>query len=151
MATAKPNILINSISGRIGNVVFYKRLGTQCARVHVIPRNPDTEARRAVRKSFGNAVRTWQSMSPDERYTYIRKTRYLNMSGYNLFISNYLKRIMQDEPKLKVPSLPWNLELSTLHLFPVPEHSRRVPSVSESYMKANAANAVSGHIKLRPG
>ncbi len=151
MATAKPNILINSISGRIGNVVFYLNRERQCVRTHVIPRNPDTEAQRAVRRSFGDAVHLWQAMSPDEKYSYNRKARYLNMSGYNLFISNYLKKIMQDEAKSKVPFPTWNLELSTFHLFPVPEHSRRVPSVSESYLKADAINTYPVPPKLYPG
>jgi hypothetical protein len=138
MATATPNILINSIRGRIGNVVFYTRYGRQCVRIHVIPRNPDTEAQRAVRRAFGDAVRSWQAMSTDEKYTYTRKARHLNMSGYNLYISNYLKRIMQtlvlistDESKSKLSSLPWNMELSTWNSLPLPE---RFPSVSKSYM-----------------
>jgi len=119
MATATPNILINSISGRLGNVVFYTRRravnGTlrQCVRTYVIPRNPDTEAQHAVRRSFGDAVRSWQAMSPDEKYTYIRKARHLNMSGYNFYISKYLKQVMQtfdhtpvDEQKSKVSFFP---------------------------------------------
>ncbi len=137
MATATPNILINSISGRIGNVVFYKRLGMQCVRTHVIPRNPDTEAQRAVRRSFADAVRSWQSMTDDERYAYIRKARYLNMSGYNLYISIYLKRIMRayspastQELKSKTSSSTWNLEPATLNSIPI-------PSVSESYIIGN--------------
>jgi hypothetical protein len=168
MATATPNILINSISGRIGNVVFYTRPGarhgvrTQCVRIHVIPRNPDTEAQRAVRLAFGDAVRAWQSLSPDERYAFNRKVRYLNMSGYNLYISNYIKRIIRilahtptDEPKSKLSSQPWNLNLLTLHLLPVPERSwtlpERIPSVSESYIKASGINSYPGPLKPRPG
>ncbi len=94
MATATPGLLIQSISGRLGNLVFYKRGGTLCVRSHVIPRNPDTEAQRAVREAFREAVRAWQAMSPDDQYVFTRKARFLNMSGYNLYISIYLKRIM---------------------------------------------------------
>ncbi len=155
MATATPNILINSISGRIGNVVFYTRRGTLCVRTHVIPRNPNTYAQRIVRRNFAEAVLTWQSMTEDERYSYNRKARYLNMSGYNLFISNYLKRAIQaldpastDEQNSRVSSLTWNLELSTLNLLSVPE---RIPSVSESYTNPYDINPLSGHPKLLPG
>lgn len=91
MATATPNIMLKSISGRIGSVVFYVNRGRQCVRAYVIPRNPDTEAQRFVRSCFGDAVRTWQSMTSDEKYAYTRKARNFNMSGYNLFISNHLK------------------------------------------------------------
>ncbi len=158
MATATPNILINSIRGKNGNVVFYTRRGVQCVRTHVIPRNPDTEAQRFVRRSFGDAVRSWQAMTPDEKYAYIKKARYLNMSGYNLYISEYLKRVIQavsrtptDELKPKVSSLPWNLDLATLHLLPVPERSRGIPSVSKPYTIASGINTYPGHLKLRPG
>jgi hypothetical protein len=136
MATAKPNILINSISGRIGSVVFYKRLGTQCVRTHVIPRNPDTEAQRAVRRSFADAVRSWQAMPPEDQRTYNRRARFLNMSGYNLYISNYMKITIQalyrastDAQSSKIISPTWNLELATWNHLPLPE---RIPSVSAS-------------------
>ncbi len=161
MATATTNILINSISGRIGNIVFYNRRSTasgtitQCARMHVIPSNPDTEAQRVVRRSFGDAVRAWQAMSSEDKYAFNRKARFLNMSGYNLYISNYMKRITQslnltsrDEQKSKVSSLTWNLELSTLNLIPLPE---RIPSVSDSYIKASGINAKIRQLKFRPG
>ncbi len=163
MATATPNILINSIRGKIGNVVFYTNRGTQCVRAHVIPRNPDTEAQRLVRRSFGDAVRSWQSMTPDERYSYNRKARYLNMSGYNLYISKYLKRIMQslnlaiaDEQKSIVPYFTRNLELSTLNSLPVPELvegplPERFPSVSKSYLKASGINTLPETLKHSPG
>ncbi len=161
MATAKPNILINSISGRLGNVVFYTRRRaasgaiTQCVRAHVIPRNPDTVAQRAVRLGFRDAVRSWQSMSADEKYTYARKARYLNMSGYNLYISKYMKRVIQslnlastDKQNSKIPSLPRNLELATWNSLPLPE---RFPSVSASYIKASGVNKGACPIKPRPG
>ncbi len=151
MATAKPNILINSISGKIGNVVFYMNRGRQCARLYVIPRNPDTESQRAVRRSFGDAVRSWQVMLPDEKYSYNRKARYLNMSGYNLYISNYLKKVIHafdrtstSETNSKVSSLTWNFELSTLN-------SNPIPSVSPSYMLPYTACSLYGAPKHDPG
>jgi hypothetical protein len=126
MATATPNIMLKAISGRIGNVVFYTNRGRQCVRTYVVPRNPDTAAQRAVRRSFGDAVRSWQAMSQDEQYAYTRKARSLNISGYNLYISNYLKRAMQAvnytpiyKQKSKVPSLK-KLPSKPSHSFPTP-------------------------------
>ncbi len=154
MATAIPGIIIKSIHGKIGNVVFYYSRGKQCIRTYVIPRNPDTEAQRLVRRAFGDAVRSWQAMRPDDKYAYNKTARFLNMSGYNLFISNYLKRIIQtidhspvDEQKSKVHSLPWNLELPTLNLLSVPELVEGFPSVSEPYTRASRIN--SGYIVLK--
>jgi hypothetical protein len=155
MATAKTDIFINSISGRLGNIVFYTNRGRQCVRAYVIPRNPDTEAQRYIRRSFGDAVRSWQALSPEERHSYNRKARYLNMSGYNLYISNYLKRIMRilvfsstHEPRSKLSSLPWNLELSTWNFLP---RSKRFPSVSPSYMLPYTVLSASGAPKHDPG
>jgi hypothetical protein len=151
MATAATNILISSISGRIGSVVFYTNRGRQCVRAHVIPLNPDTEAQRAVRRSFGDAVRSWQALPADEKHAYNRKARYLNMSGYNLYISKYLKILIKapnltsiDEQKLKVRSLPWNLELSTFNPLPI-------PSVSASYMLPYPSARRPGAQKYSPG
>ncbi len=154
MARAKPNILINSISGRIGSVVFYTRRGRQCVRLHVIPRNPDTEAQRVVRRSFGDAVRSWQSMTEDEKYAYNRQARYLNMSGYNLYISKYLKRLMQalsHTPIDELTSLPRNLNLATWNLLPVPEPVEGFPSVSESYLIPSGEIQLTSNIKTGPG
>jgi len=151
MATATANILINSISGRIGNVVFYTNRGRQCVRSHVIPRNPDTVAQRIVRRAFGDAVRSWQAMTQDEKHEYIRKARYLNMSGYNLYISKYMKRIMQSlnlTSTDELTSLTWNLELPTWNFLPL---SERIPSVSDSYMNASCINAQSRCPDPAPG
>ena len=91
MAILTLNPLINKISGRMGNVVFYKRRDKQCARIYVIPCNPDTEAQKAVRGTFAKAVESWQSLTQDEKFNYARKARHLQMSGYNYYISIYMK------------------------------------------------------------
>ena len=90
MATAILNPMFESISGRIGNVVFYRRGNRQCVRTYVVPNNPDTVLQGEVRRNFASAVRSWQKMTPDERYAYTRKARRMNMSGYNLFISFFI-------------------------------------------------------------
>lgn len=168
MAAALTNILIKSISGKIGNVVFYSRRRTAsgtitlCVRAHVIPRNPNTEAQRSVRRSFADAVYSWQALPDEEKYAYNKKARYLNLSGYNLYISNYLKskkRILADTPaneqNSKVQSFPWNPELSTLTLTSGSRACRTLPerisSVSESYLKAFCMNAVKTQTLLCPG
>ncbi|MBN2041932.1 MAG: hypothetical protein JW864_17995 [Spirochaetes bacterium] len=90
MATAKLNPVILSISGRVGNSVFYVNRNRQCVRSYVVPRNPDTLLQKEVRKSFAQAVKSWQQISPEEKYAYTRKARGLGMSGYNLYISEFM-------------------------------------------------------------
>lgn len=91
MAKAKLNPILTSMHGRIGNMVFYRRRNKEYVRMYVIPRNPDTESQRIVRRTFADAVKSWQAMTGDERYKFNRKARYLCKSGYNLYISEYMK------------------------------------------------------------
>ena len=63
-------------------------------RIYVIPRNPDTEKQRAVRCTFGDAVRSWKALSSDEKDTWNRRVSGMKkiMSGYNLYISEFMKK-----------------------------------------------------------
>lgn len=99
MATAILNPVFVSISGRIGGFVFYRRKKTQCIRTYFMPRNPDTLSQRNVRNSFANAVKSWQALTAEERFKYLRKARGRNLSGYNLFISEYMKETVTAGPK----------------------------------------------------
>jgi hypothetical protein len=78
-------------SGRMGDLVFYSLYGSSFARLYAKPANPHTEGQRMVRRTFGDAVRSWQKLADGEKHKYNRKARHLPMSGYNLFISVYMK------------------------------------------------------------
>jgi len=98
MAIIQLNPMLVAMRGAIGGIVLYNRYDRQCARRHVRPANPDTEAQRAVRRTFGDAVRSWQGLSGGEKDLWIRRSRKLSMSGYNLFISRFMrKNISRDE------------------------------------------------------
>ena len=99
MATAVLNPLFISISGRIGSIVFYRRKKTQCIRTYVVPRNPDTISQRNARRSFADAVKSWQALTALEKYKYTRRARGTHMSGYNLYISEYMKEKTSGKPK----------------------------------------------------
>lgn len=138
MATATPNTLINSISGRLGNAVFYLNRGRQCLRLHVVPRNPNTEAQRTVRRTFRDAVISWQSLTGDEKYSFRQKARFLNMSGYNLFISQFMKTKLPARGLITHSHIPYtgavsgdNSSLRTLS-------PNRIPSVSAPFQKADS-------------
>lgn len=91
MAKVKLSSFLQSVSGRLGKVVFYNRYGREYARVYVKPSNQDTESQRFIRKTFGCAVKAWQELPLPEKEQYNRKAKRLAMSGYNLFISKYMK------------------------------------------------------------
>lgn len=94
MAYAELNPVFTEFKGRVGNIVFYKRLGKQCMRVYVMPRNPDTESQRLNRHAFRDAVLAWKDMSREEKDCWNTKARYAGkpLRGYNLYISEYMKR-----------------------------------------------------------
>jgi hypothetical protein len=91
MAIVTLNPIISSVKNRRGNEVFYRRFDKQFARSYVIPRNPDTIAQRGIRKTFADAVKSWQALTSEEKYKFTRKARSLQMSGYNLYISKFMK------------------------------------------------------------
>ncbi|MCU0848782.1 MAG: hypothetical protein MUD12_12930 [Spirochaetes bacterium] len=92
MASITPAHPVESISGSIGGLVFYRRHGRTYARRRVVPANPDTEPQRAVRRAFGDAVRSWQTLDDGDREKWRRRAAKLRASGYNLFISLYMGR-----------------------------------------------------------
>ena len=125
MATAALHPLIKSISGRIGNAVFYCRGNTQCVRSYVVPKNPDTALQREVRGNFSGAVKSWQQMTPEERYAYARKARGLSMSGYNLFISFFMtgkmmRKIRYNSVCRRETNIKNNTQQSRIHSVSLP-------------------------------
>jgi hypothetical protein len=91
MATVTPNPLVESMSGKAGNKVYYKRWDKLFMRQRVKGTNPNTEEQRSNRQSFTEAVKSWQALAEEEKSKYNKKARYLNMSGYNLYISGFMK------------------------------------------------------------
>ena len=91
MAIIQLNPLLDAIRGTVGAIVLYRRYNRQYARRHVRPANPDTEGQRLIRSCFGDAVRSWQSLSPGEKDGWNRRGRKLSRSGYNLYISRFMR------------------------------------------------------------
>ena len=87
---------IKSIHGRIGNIIYYNVKGNQYARCWSMPRNPRTAEQQENRKTFANAVKLWQSMTPGEKDAYNIMAQGKPFSGYNLFISLYMKGLNPD-------------------------------------------------------
>lgn len=69
-------------------------------RPYLVPRNPDTAAQRTVRGSFRDAVHTWQGMSLEEKREWNFRARYKSATGYNLFVSHYMKQACVVDDKI---------------------------------------------------
>lgn len=91
MAGIKHPSYITSSGGKMGDLVFYSIRDRQYARLYVKPANPDTSEQRFIRKTFGDAVRTWQKLTHEEKRKYNKKALRLSMTGYNLYISIFMR------------------------------------------------------------
>lgn len=54
------------------------------------PTNPRTEKQQAWRGTFADGVQAWQNLTEAEKSVYNKEAEGKKMSGYNLFLSNYL-------------------------------------------------------------
>jgi hypothetical protein len=79
--------------GRTGKYIHYYVKGYHYVRTHAIPRNPRSIKQQKNRCTFAEAVRSWQVLSPEEQAACNRKASKERYSGYNLFISMYMKGI----------------------------------------------------------
>ncbi len=118
MSVMTLNPVFTGFSGKLGNLVFYKRLGKQCVRIHVIPRNPDTEAQRKTRASLSGAVETWQALTNEEKHFWNARGRINGRRGYNLFLSEYMNGKIQTVVDLPVQACKAEESLSGV-LLPV--------------------------------
>ncbi len=93
MAKVKLESMVKEAGGSMDKLVHYNRLGTQCARRHVIPANPDTELQKINRKAFADAVKEWQNLTEDEKKFWNKKAVKLRSkgktgkTGYSVFLS----------------------------------------------------------------
>lgn len=91
MARVELNPAFTAYSGKSGGLVFYTVSGRVYSRKHVVPANPDTENQRFIRRSFADAVKSWQRLSAEEKQQYNKRARKYRKRGYNLYISRYMK------------------------------------------------------------
>lgn len=54
------------------------------------PTNPQTGPQQNWRGIFSDAVAGWQALTDEQKNQYNEKAKYKNLSGYNLYISEYL-------------------------------------------------------------
>jgi hypothetical protein len=92
------------IIGRLGDRVFQRvapGLGniqgdasrTLQNRAYVKPTDRHTPAQLAQRMKMRDAVASWHTIDPDLKATYRARAKPLNMTGFNLYISTYLRSV----------------------------------------------------------
>ncbi len=143
MAIIQLNPMIVAIRGAIGGIVLYNRYDRQCARRHVRPANPDTEAQRAVRRTFGDAVRSWQGLPAGEKDIWIRRARKLSMSGYNLYISRFMREKISGDKVFAGSRNAFSVTSSSVQ--------KNGPSVSTPFFRMPSHNLPCFHVKAVSG
>ncbi len=84
------NVMGNRYSGTIGKAVIASSWrGIKYIRAYKVPRDPKTKLQLRHRTLFARAVETWHSLEPRQRELYNRVAT--RMTGYNLFIKNYIE------------------------------------------------------------
>ena len=57
---------------------------------YYIPKNPRTDPQQTNRGKFAAAVAAWQSLTPEQKKAYNKKAVGKHMSGYNLYLSEFM-------------------------------------------------------------
>ncbi len=60
MAKVRMPLLSGEVSGKVGDIVFFRRYGTQLARMRTKPSNPRTEKQMAVRQNLSGLSKLWK-------------------------------------------------------------------------------------------
>lgn len=86
---------LNSLTahGKFKELIYarIRKTGNQYSKRYVVPTNPRTVLQQAQRGKFAQAVSAWQALSPADKQTFRQMAKSLPMTGFNLFVSNYLK------------------------------------------------------------
>jgi hypothetical protein len=111
MAEVELNPLFMGYKGHIGEVVLYKVGKKTYSRRYVKPRNPNSEAQKAQRSLFAEAMEEWKKLSREEKLVYKKKCRYTSLRPHNLFVKKYTaqhkqkKQVKHENPAEAAPSV----------------------------------------------
>ena len=83
-------ILKEMINGK--KVIPYKRQGKIFLRKYRKPKDPRTTKQIRYRRKFKKAVNEWKNLTKEEKEKYKQSAKELSITGFNLFISKYLKK-----------------------------------------------------------
>jgi len=106
MAKVKGPLMSLDASGSIaGSITFSKWKGVKTARIKSTPSNPDTAGQQAQRTTFSLAVASWKAQDAADQLTWTNRAKALglNMSGFNLYVREYIAQGVTDPD---VPTLP---------------------------------------------
>ncbi len=98
MAKVKLHPYLRTAHGGLDGLVFYRRYGKIYIKARTIPANPRTEPQVKCRGNFGGGVKAWQVLPEEGKALYRNRAKRKRKSGYNLFMSEYLRGIAPGSP-----------------------------------------------------
>lgn len=129
MAFFSPSCLISEIRGSVGDQTFSRNAHGNIVKQKLVQTVTNTESQLTARARFASVVSAWQQLSEPDRRLWLdyatNFTRHNSLgvkgryTGYNLFISLNLNRLMGNLPILSIPvqrsacDLLHNMYLST--------------------------------------
>jgi hypothetical protein len=84
-------VIIQRVKAGLGNGRIIGDRQVQVRRHPGKVKDPITHAQVARRSRFQDAVSAWQGMSKEERAPWVRRARKASRTGYNLFISEWMR------------------------------------------------------------
>ncbi|MBN8219132.1 MAG: hypothetical protein J0L75_21005 [Spirochaetes bacterium] len=93
MARVRFHPAIQSIRGRVGDVIFQAWKGVFYIRAYTPPRPTRTPAQVRRRDAFASQVRAWKNLDARERLEWDRRGKDQGRSGYHLFLSTGLRAL----------------------------------------------------------
>ena len=86
---------LNSMTahGKFRDLIYARvgKTGNNYSKRYAVPTNPNTLQQQLYREKFANAVSDWHALSPADQDHYRQLAKGRPLTGFNLFISNYLK------------------------------------------------------------
>ncbi len=98
MAKVKLHPYLRTAHGGLDGLVLYRRYGKIYIKRRTIPKNPRTEPQVKCRGNFSGSVKAWQVLPEEEKNLYRIRAKRKKKSGYNLFMSEYLRGIAPGSP-----------------------------------------------------
>jgi hypothetical protein len=85
-----------------GSVIYQRRRGQVMCRKYAVPKNPRSADQMKQRRHFSAAVVAWQALSGPEKESWRSKAAGMVMTGYNLFIRNFLNGYFPSDTPLSI-------------------------------------------------
>ena len=100
-----PLLSFDAAGSVAGTLTFGKWKGRNYARQKVSPTNPNTAAQQTQRGTFALAVASWKAQDQSTQDTWTARAAALGlcMSGFNLYVKEYIKQGVTDPA---TPDLP---------------------------------------------